>query len=76
MGIMRKYNALVVKWGRELANEILAKRLGSTKSRGKRGEDEGQLFLARSSPASVDRNVNPVATGMQDRGAGVSVLLW
>ncbi len=39
-------------------------------------KDEGQLFLARSSPASVDRNVNPVATGMQDRGAGVSVLLW
>jgi hypothetical protein len=44
MGIMRKYNALVVKWGRELANEILAKRLGSTKSKkGKRGKGRGPI---------------------------------
>ncbi len=47
MGIMRKYNALVVKWGRELANEILAKRLGSTKS-SKKKQSKGRAVVSGS----------------------------
>jgi len=40
MGVQKKYDALVKEWGRELANEIMAKR--ASKRPAKKGKSKGQ----------------------------------
>jgi hypothetical protein len=38
MGIQKKYDALVKKWGRELANEIMAKRASTRPAKKGKGK--------------------------------------